>query len=289
MDWQERIQCHYETLSDQQRKVANFLLKHPDAVVMMTTLSVSRQTRTSEATVSRLCQVLGYRGWSALQQEAQNDLLERRALRKASSSGVSSEPIHTIAEWDKELITQMQETLREDLLDETVNRVAAARRIVVAAGRSSFPLAQYLGHYLQVFLRNTVIVNSGNQWTDELRQVEPDDVIILFFFPRYAKGSFDLAQFAAQHKMSLILVTDSGLMTPHVDSQAIFYVPVYTTFAVDSKAAVMTFIHIFLSRLVSFNKERIRASLEMFEETAEAFTLFTRLDDRNPPVKNDKA
>ena len=286
MDWQERIQSHYDALSDQQRKVANFLLKHPDAVVMMTTLAVSRQTRTSEATVSRLCQVLGYGGWSALQQEAQNDLLVRRALRKASNSGASGETIHTIAEWDKELITQMQETLREDLLAEAVHQVAAARRVVVAAGRSSFPLAQYLGHYLQVFLRNTVIVNSGSQWTDELRQVESDDVIILFFFPRYTKGSFDLAQFARQHQIPLILVTDSGLMTPHIDSQAVFYVPVYTTFAVDSKAAVMTFIHIFLSRLVGSSKERIHTSLEMFEETAESFGLFTRLDDRKPPVKN---
>ncbi len=275
MMWQQRIQSQYDQFSNQQRKIADFLLQHPDAVTMMTTSAVARYATTSEATVSRLCQVLGYSGWSELQRQAQNDVFTRRAVTKALGSDANAENIHAIAEWDKALIDQLKDTLTRDRIDAAIGQVVTARRVVVAAARSSFPLAQYLGHYLQVFLRNTVIVNSGGQWTDELRQTQTDDVLILFFFPRYSQGSLDLARFAAQYHIPVVLITDSGLMTPRIESRHVFYVPVYTPYAVDSKVAVMTFIHMFLSRLVVLAKDRVRESLEMFEQTAEDFGLFS--------------
>lgn len=277
MEWIQRIRTAYSTLAEQQRVVADFVLSYPDSVVMLTTSRIAAHTGVSEATVTRFCQKLGYDGWAHFQTEAQHDVFTNRALNKArrlETDKTTSQIITSVAQWDEDLIRQLKTDVVGQQIRDVAVRIAAARRIVVAGARSSFPMAQYLGHYLRVFLRNTVIVDSGGQWTDELRQVDANDVIVLFFFPRYTKGSLDLGEFASFHRIPLILVTDSEVMKSRIESVSAFSVPVYAPNIVDSKSAVFTLIHMLIACLGVVAKERIEVSLAIFEETAEQYRIF---------------
>jgi len=61
----ENLHSKYHRLSSAEKNVADFILKHPKDIVSYTIKDLSMASNVSEATVVRLCQHLGYKGyWS---------------------------------------------------------------------------------------------------------------------------------------------------------------------------------------------------------------------------------
>ncbi len=62
MDLQTKLAS--ESFSGTEKAVVEYFINHFDSVVDMTTLQVAKHTFTSNATVVRVCQKLGYKGFN---------------------------------------------------------------------------------------------------------------------------------------------------------------------------------------------------------------------------------
>lgn len=62
----ERIQAHYNLLKKAERKVADYLMKHPNQILESSITEFSRTLGVSEATISRFSKAVGYEGFPAL-------------------------------------------------------------------------------------------------------------------------------------------------------------------------------------------------------------------------------
>ncbi|HEX3452887.1 MAG TPA: MurR/RpiR family transcriptional regulator, partial [Solirubrobacteraceae bacterium] len=71
-----RLQGAYGTLRAAEQRVADFILKHPDELIYLTVTELAERTNTSESTVVRLCQKIGYKGYQEFKIVLARDLVE---------------------------------------------------------------------------------------------------------------------------------------------------------------------------------------------------------------------
>lgn len=61
-----RIRTQYASLSKKQKRIADFILSHPDSASYSSITLLAKKLGTSTATVSRFCQALSYKGFSEM-------------------------------------------------------------------------------------------------------------------------------------------------------------------------------------------------------------------------------
>src|SRR4030081_4162216 len=71
-----RLQGAYSSLRAAEQRVAYFILKHPDELIYLTVTELAERTHTSESTVVRLCQKIGYKGYQEFKIVLARDLVE---------------------------------------------------------------------------------------------------------------------------------------------------------------------------------------------------------------------
>jgi len=85
----DRVAARLAELSPTERRVASFLAEHPEEVAFISAAEIAAQVGTSDATVVRTVQSLGYAGLPELKRELVNALKTRAtpALRLGRSLG----------------------------------------------------------------------------------------------------------------------------------------------------------------------------------------------------------
>ena len=106
----ERIRNIYSSLNSAERKAAQFILENPKKIIHFSITELSNSSHVSDATVFRLCQKLGYKGYQDL---------------KINLAGAVIEPFQNINEdisEDDEMYIIMQKLLHLDIdnLENTV-------------------------------------------------------------------------------------------------------------------------------------------------------------------------
>src|SRR6201994_5113999 len=74
-----RLQGAYSGLRAAEQRVADFILSHPDELIYLTVTELAERTNTSESTVVRLTQKIGYKGYQEFQIVLAGDLVEPTA------------------------------------------------------------------------------------------------------------------------------------------------------------------------------------------------------------------
>jgi DNA-binding MurR/RpiR family transcriptional regulator len=89
-----------------------------------------------------------------------------------------------------------------------VNILSRARRVYVAAGFSTFPVAHYFALVLD---RRRSEISLLAFATPRLVEIKPEDCVLAFTFPRYASATHRIALWAKENKAKVIAVTDSPI------------------------------------------------------------------------------
>lgn len=125
-----RIRAAAPHLSRSMTRIAEFLAENPESVLNLSINELAGEARTSAATVTRFCQLLGYSGYPALRMSAAADLGRSNAAETWSAEvGQPFDPEASVGEIVRGLLGAQLTVLQTavDLLDvEAVERVAAA-------------------------------------------------------------------------------------------------------------------------------------------------------------------
>ena len=129
------------------------------------------KVQVSESTVVRFAIALGYDGYPALQKALQEMIRTRlTAVQRVEMTGnMSSAVLGTVFKADMQNIRQTIEDLDEANFSRTVDALCEAERVYVVGVRSSAPLAQFLGYYMNFIRDNVMVITSGI--SDVLEQV----------------------------------------------------------------------------------------------------------------------
>jgi DNA-binding MurR/RpiR family transcriptional regulator len=209
-----KLQQKIGDLTETQRRVADYIIKHPLDVAFLTVDQLAGVVKTSSTTIMRLTFNLGYSGYSEFQKGLQENLRNQAAPHTRLEANIKEFEQDDL--WGRHVemqISNIQNTIdliSHETLEETQKAILSANRIVCTSVRSGTPVAQYLTHGLNRLLGNTnFVVADVSDWIDDLITMDENDLLIVVSFPRYARRIIDAARTANANGVKVIAITDS--------------------------------------------------------------------------------
>jgi DNA-binding MurR/RpiR family transcriptional regulator len=199
--FRERIKANYNTLSPSFRRLADFILKDPLDVALMTATELAQQMDMDAATVVRFAQTLGYTGFREMIKEIQQVVKEELTASYTVSLGAPDDVdlFRGLLENEKHNLTLAQAQLTEQA-DAILPALLDAERIWILGQGSCTHLAALCAASLrQIGLPASSIAPDPLSTARDLKQVGTTDVVIGFALTGMGLQVADTIGFARQH------------------------------------------------------------------------------------------
>jgi DNA-binding MurR/RpiR family transcriptional regulator len=212
----ERVAARLDELSPAERRVASFLAEHPEEAAFVSAADVAAQLGTSDATVVRAVQSLGYSGLPELKRELVNALMSRAtpALRLGRSmEQIGDSPraaLDSAFAMQLDLLEEARRTLRPESFVRAVDTIRAADRTHVMGIGPTGAMAGYLAMRLVRFGYPAVsLTETGMLLADALLGFQPGDALVVLCYGQVLREIDVALNHAQQVGVPVVLVTDS--------------------------------------------------------------------------------
>ena len=270
-----RINQTGRRLSKGQKRIAEYIVNHYDKAAVMTASKLGDKVQVSESTVVRFAIALGYDGYPALQKALQEMIRNRlTAVQRVEMTGDMSESavLGTVFKADMQNIRQTIEDLDEANFSRTVDALCEAERVYVVGVRSSAPLAQFLGYYMNFIRDNVMVITSGiSDVLEQVARVGEKDVVLGISFPRYSRRTIEAMNYAKGKGATVVSLTDTPL-SPLGEA---------SDFCLTARSDMASFVDSLVAPLSMINALIVAMSLRHREEVSEHFAQLESLWERN--------
>lgn len=212
----QRIYEHQSTFSKNLQKISAHFYDDPKIFAVFSAAEAAKVIGVSETTVIRFCQKLGYKGYSALQEEVQHLLFQKSSLsdyvEAKAVDDKTSQPIKSLMENDRHAIQKVMEQIPEMHLETAVKKLTAADHVLIAGVRSSHALASWFAFSLDLIIGNTRLYQPNvDDVLLRISKLTEKSVFVAFSFHRYAVDTIHIAKLAKQQGAFVIAFTDSPI------------------------------------------------------------------------------
>ena len=212
----DRAAAAIPRLSAAERTVTKFFQGNREEVLVASAATLASKIGTSDATVIRATQALGYSGLDELRRHLADELRESLspAARIARTLGAVKDDIHSTVGLMIDVHVQTLERLRRDIgrtqFETAIDLLAKARRVVVFGIGPSSAIAIYFAIQLSRFgLESDSLTQTGLLLADGLNVLKKGDLVVALAYSRvYQEIEVLLAQ-AHRLDVQVILLTDS--------------------------------------------------------------------------------
>ena len=138
-----RIEGTYASLRTAEQQVADFILGHAEELIYLTVTELAERTQTSESTVVRLCQKIGYKGYQEFKIMLARDLVgPTETVYEQIAPTDSLEVLKAkVFQANAQALKDTIEVLSDAELRRAVDALSAARKIEIYGIGGSGPLA----------------------------------------------------------------------------------------------------------------------------------------------------
>ena len=187
-DLRARIREHWDRLSPGAQEVCRILSEStPEQLLYKSAVELGAETRTSNATVVRTLQSLGYAGLAELKTAIARPFTDQTAPEVRARRRIEAIGDHVPDIWDKvtnewiDRITLLRTESSGDAYQRAVELLLGAREVLPFGFGSSFVAAEHLTLKLRRLGRRArTIRSSGFGLPDDLLGIERGDVVVLF-------------------------------------------------------------------------------------------------------------
>jgi len=255
-------------LTESQNRVAQYIMEHYEEAIFLTASKLAMQAGVSEATIVRLAQVLGFKGYPEMQR-----MLREKLQGRLTTVTRLEETVRHVRN-DGDILTKvMQEDIRnlsrtlQDLSLETFHQAVVdlqkARRIYVVGMRGAHAPALVLALYLRYLKRQATAVmpGYGDVW-NTLHGMGSEDLVIGISFPRYTKLTVDVLEYAHEQGARVGAITDSPFSP--LARNADWVLPVHSRLDsfIESFTAAMSLVNALLTSLSVQDPEETMKALK---------------------------
>ena len=268
-----RLQGAYSGLRAAEQRVADFVLKHPDELIYLTVTELAERTHTSESTVVRLCQKIGYKGYQEFKIVLARDLVEPATeIYAAIEPGDDLATVKTkVFQANAQALRDTIEVLDDEQLQRAVDALAKARRVELYGVGGSAPLALDAYHKFLKLGLQAIALSDGDLMAMSSSLLGAEDVALGISHTGASRDVTDALGRAKAHGATTICITHrpSSPITK-VSTVVLVTAAQQTAFRSDassSRIAQLTIIDTLYVGVAHVNHER---SLRMIERTREA-------------------
>jgi DNA-binding MurR/RpiR family transcriptional regulator len=216
LDCYKKILASYDSMSRQQKKIADCIISNMNEVVFYSITKFAEKLDVSEATIVRFSQNLGYKGFPELKRDLvyyyQNYLTPGERL-KNSLQDLDGEnfSFEKVMREELKMIEDTIDSVNQDLFWELVRSICGADTVFIfGLGRSNDPLVSYLGFRLSRFgIKTKEVPNSGINMMEAIPFIGERDIVVIFHFYKASPDYNCLTKALQSVEAEVFLITDN--------------------------------------------------------------------------------
>lgn len=203
-------------MTNRQRLIAHYILSNHEDAAFLTSTELASKCGTSEATVIRFSNSLGFARYGDMQRELQTlvkgKLLQIDRLEQSKPPQQDSSMMELARHWMLTDIQSIETTLaglNEDDLNAAVTALCSAHKVFVVATHGEYGLACYFAHSLSWIHENVFVLDGARGMNfDQLCEITAGDAIVGISFPPYPANTVKMMRAGAKAGAFAIAITD---------------------------------------------------------------------------------
>ena len=201
-------QSYYE-LTAAERRTADYVLKNRDRSQYLSIGELAEESGVAEATVSRFCRRLGYKGYNAFKLAIANAGAPKPAAadKPIRDSDAPIELARKLYAVESEAMLQTLSLLRPAELDKAVAILQSARKVLCMGQGGSMILASEAAHLFSVYNGKFVPVSDSHMQIIASATLTKDDAVLFFSYSGATKDMMETLSVVRERGAKVILIT----------------------------------------------------------------------------------
>ena len=273
------------TFSKGQRLIARFITEEYDKAAFMTANRLGKTVGVSESTVVRFAVDLGFDGYPSMQKAMQEMVLNRltsvQRIEVANNRIGTQDVVSMVIHSDMDKLRQTDETLSREEFAAAVNAILSAKRVYILGVRSTAPLAEFLGYYLNYMFNNVhVITGCGtSEMFEKIVGINSDDAVIAFSFPRYSSATTKGAQYCRSTGATVIGITDSSQSPLGQCSDHVLCAKSDMVSLVDSLVAPLSVVNALIVAIAAKREKELHRTFDALERIWDQYNVYEKQEN----------
>src|SRR5699024_7396630 len=146
----ERISAEYYQLTTSERKVADYITDHQPGTQIMSISDLAEASGVAEATITRFCRKLGYKGYNAFKLALANNVARRRGIPFLSGEVTPDDDIqemcHKLYGAEVDAISQTLTLIRPEEIIRAADLLTRADKVLCMGQGGSMIMAEEAAH-----------------------------------------------------------------------------------------------------------------------------------------------
>ena len=258
---------NYKTLTKVEKKIAEFFVKNPKKVMLLSALDLGKEIGVSDASVLRFSKIMGFNKFNdfknyialELSETSPDDRIVKNWDNFISKNDIANKIVNAELENIKEFLLNVD----FDQVNEAVEMIDEAKKIYFLGIGSSRAISQFMFWHIKRLGFNAECVNEGGLGLYEaFSHIKKGDVVIIFAFPRFLNDEIKAVKLAKEKKAKIITVTSNVFSEISFLSDIVFKISVENNGFFNSYIVPMELCNIILTALFEKNKTSIYAELK---------------------------
>ncbi|MBN1154632.1 MurR/RpiR family transcriptional regulator [candidate division KSB1 bacterium] len=259
-------------LSNNQKKVADFLLEHLHLVALLPIKDIAASADVSQASIVRFAKMIGYKGFKELKDAVsvmlKNHITPTERFQYAMTEKEKTPDILKLV--TRNVINNINETVgsvSQTTFIHVIDSIIEARRIYCMGQELSYQLSRLLTYLLKLYGYDAQQFSSDFlRYQEQIAYLEANDLLIAFSFSPYSRETVDAASYAQQRGLKLIAFTDKK--TAPIREFATYCIQIKTDNIMfsNSLGAITVIINAIVTELNLRDRERTLRALKIIEE-----------------------
>ena len=202
-------QSYYE-LTAAERKTADYVLKNRDRSQYLSIGELAEESGVAEATVSRFCRRLGYKGYSAFKLAIANagapklDAASDKPIRDGDDPKELGRKLYAV---ESEAMLQTLSLLRPAELDRAAGILREARKVLCMGQGGSMILASEAAHLFSVYDGKFTPVSDSHMQIIASATLTADDAVLFFSYSGATRDMMETLSVVRERGAKVILIT----------------------------------------------------------------------------------
>ncbi len=264
----ERLQSAKLTAAE--RRVADVLVRDPDALSFGTVADIATASATGGATVMRLAAKLGFDGYRELQDAARDEL--SRKLRPAASrvriATAGDDPIERALAFELANVQASVSAIDAKALRTAADRLLRAHRVGLVASDAATGVTTDFAAQLSMVRPDVTQAQGGAAaLVRSLAWLGPKDVLVVIDIARYETSVIDAVNQAHDAGTPVLAISDSPLSPVATQATQSFVVTTDGPGPFDSLVGVLCVTNLLVAACVTRRGPEVTTHLDRLEET----------------------
>lgn len=276
------LQAKAPAFSKGQRRIAKYITESYDKAAFMTANRLGKTVGVSESTVVRFAVDLGFDGYPSMQKAMQEMVLNRltsvQRIEVANDRIGDQDVVSMVLQSDIEKLRQTGENLDRGAFQAAVDAILGAKRVFILGVRSTAPLANFLGYYLNYMFNNVHIITASgsSEMFEQIVGVNSRDVVVAFSFPRYSTSTVKGAKYCRSTGATVIGLTDSKLSPLGQNCDHVLVTKSDMVSLVDSLVAPLSVVNALIVAIASRRERELSNTFNTLEHIWEEYHVYEK-------------